>query len=313
MTSLRPILLLFKASMVLARSCSPAENKSGRLKMASRVLDRSMQNVASVALHAMLFSASLFAQKPAQPPVFEKDILPILKANCLVCHSGSGAQGGLDVSNLSSLLKGGKSGKSIQPGSSEKSLVLEKVASGAMPPGEKKLSKAEVELLRQWVDHGAAAELGGLSATLKPQSVTENDVLPIFQTRCVLCHGKRRQEGGLDLRTHASRLKGGKSGPALVPGKPDESLLIKRITSGEMPPPKMFFEYAVRPPTTSEVETLRKWIASGSSPTAKEGVASNDQGDLLVRKEDREFWSFRSTSKARRSSGRSAKEYANTH
>jgi len=246
-------------------------------------------------LDAFLLSALLFAQKPAQTPVFEKEILPILKANCLMCHSGSGAQGGLDVSELSSLLKGGKSGKSIQPGSSEKSLLLEKVASGIMPPGEKKLSRAEVELLREWVDHGVAVEMGHLSATLngKLESVTENDVLPIFQTRCVLCHGKRRQEGGLDLRTQASRLKGGKSGPALVPGKPDESLILKRITSGEMPPPKMLFEYAVRPPTSSEVETLRKWIASGSPRVAKEDPASNDQSDPLIREEDREFWSFR--------------------
>ena len=46
-----------------------------------------------VALNALLLSALLFAQRPAQTPVFEKDILPILKANCLMCHSGSGAQG----------------------------------------------------------------------------------------------------------------------------------------------------------------------------------------------------------------------------
>ena len=228
-----------------------------------------------VAVDAFLLSTLLFAQKPAQTPVFEKDILPILKANCLMCHSGSGAQGGLDVSELSSLLKGGKSGKSIQPGASERSLLLEKVASGTMPPGEKKLSKPEVELLRQWVDHGVAAEMEHLTAMLngKLESVTENDVLPIFQTRCVLCHGKRRQEGGLDLRTQASRLKGGKSGPALVPGKPDESLILKRINSGEMPPPKMLFEYAVRPPTSSEVETLRKWITAGSPRVSKEDPA----------------------------------------
>ena len=246
-------------------------------------------------LDVFLLSALLFAQKPAQTPIFEKDILPTLKANCVMCHSGSSPQGGLDLSELTSILKGGKSGKAIQPGSSEKSLLLDKVASGTMPPGEKKLSKAEVELLRQWVDHGVAAEMGSLSTTLngKLESVTENDVLPIFQTRCVLCHGKRRQEGGLDLRTQASRLKGGKSGPALVPGKPDESLILKRITSGEMPPAKMLFEYAVRPPTTSEVETLRKWITSGSPGVAKEDPASNDQSDPLIREEDREFWSFR--------------------
>lgn len=210
-----------------------------------------------------------------------------------MCHSGSRPQGGLDLSDLNSLIKGGKSGKSIQPGSSEKSLLFEKVASGTMPPGEKKLSNLEIAILRQWVDHGVAPEIKQLSATMnaKVESLTENDVLPIFQTRCVLCHGKRRQEGGLDLRTQASRLKGGKSGPALVPGKPDESLIIKRITSGEMPPSKMLFEYAVRPPTTNEVETLRKWISAGSPPvSSQEDDGPNDE---LVREKDREFWSFR--------------------
>ena len=130
---------------------------------------------------------------------------------------------------------------------------------------------------------GVAAEMEHLTAMLngKLESVTENDVLPIFQTRCVLCHGKRRQEGGLDLRTQASRLKGGKSGPALVPGKPDESLILKRISSGEMPPPKMLFEYAVRPPTSSEVKTLRKWITAGSPRVSKEDPALNDQSEIL--------------------------------
>ena len=90
--------------------------------------------------------------------------------------------------------------------------------------------------------------------------VTENEVMPIFQMRCTVCHGKRKQEGGLDLRTQASRLKGGKSGPALVPGKPEDSLLMKRVLSGEMPPPKMLYEYAVRPPSSSELEVLRQWI-----------------------------------------------------
>ena len=284
-----------KGLMIQARNYSRAERKYFRPEMASREMPLWMLILGSVPLDAFVLSALLFAQAPAQTPVFEKDILPILKANCLMCHSGSGAQAGLDVSELASLIKGGKSGKSIQLGSSGKSLLFEKVASGTMPPGEKKLSQSEVELLGQWIDHGATVEMGRLSATAngKLESVTENDVLPIFQTRCVLCHGKRRQEGGLDLRTQASRLKGGKSGPALVPGKPDESLLIKRIAAGEMPPPKMLFEYAVRPPTTSEVETLRKWIASGSPPPGKEDLPSNDPSDPLVREEDREFWSFR--------------------
>jgi len=243
-------------------------------------------------LHSVLLCAALLGQKPQKTPAFREEILPILKANCMMCHSGSGAQGGLDVSEIALLLKGGKSGRAIQPGSSQTSLLLEKVASGTMPPGEKKLSKSEIELLRQWVDHGPEVEIGRRDAAPngKVESVTENDVLPIFQTRCVLCHGKGRQEGGLDLRTQATRLKGGKSGPSLVPGKPDESLILKRITSGEMPPPKMLFEYAVRPPTTGEVETLRNWIASGAPSIAKK---HDDQPDTLVSDKDRDFWSFR--------------------
>ena len=51
----------------------------------------------------------------------------------------------------------------------------------------------------------------------------------IFHTHGIVCHGKWKQEAELDLRTRDSILKGGKSGPALVPGKPDKSLVYRRI------------------------------------------------------------------------------------
>ena len=71
----------------------------------------------------------------------------------------------------------------------------------------------------------------------------------------------------LDLRTQASQLKGGKCGQLeLIPGKPEESLIIKRISAGEMPPPKLLFEAFVRPPSSDEVETLKAWIAGGAPP-----------------------------------------------
>jgi hypothetical protein len=229
-----------------------------------------------------------------RPPRFEADILPILKENCLSCHSGDRPQASLDASTLTSLLKGGKSGKVVQPGSPDTSLLLEKLTSGTMPPGDKKLSKAAIDLFREWVERGASLEASPDPKTgpsFPPDQVTESDVLPIFQLRCVLCHGKRRQEGGLDLRTQQSRLKGGKSGPALLPGKPDESLLFKKIASGAMPPPKLLVEYAVRPPASSEVETLRKWIAAGCPPSPQAG-GSQAPTEAQVSEEDRKFWSF---------------------
>jgi len=212
---------------------------------------------------------SLSAQKDVAFPGFERDIAPIFKENCTMCHGGPTPQAELDLTGEQGVFKGGKSGKVIVPGSSVQSLLIEKIASGTMPPGKNKLDEKAVSLIRRWIDAGAGASSAG-SQLSAAESLTENDVLPIFQMRCVLCHGKRRQEGGLDLRTQAARLKGGKSGPALMPGNPDDSLLMKKILAGAMPPPKMFFEYAVRPPDTSEVETLRKWIAADARPPERE-------------------------------------------
>ena len=82
--------------------------------------------------------------------------------------------------------------------------------------------------------------------------------------RCTACHGLRRQEGDLDLRTKASMLKGGKSGPAIVPGNPDESLILKMIHTGKMPPRERLVEVGVKPMTELEIERLAKWIELGA-------------------------------------------------
>jgi len=102
-----------------------------------------------------------------------------------------------------------------------------------------------------------------------------------------VCHGKRKQEGGLDLRTQSSRIRGGKSGPALIPGDPEKSLIIQKIVSGEMPPAKLQFANSVRPATVAELEKLKRWIAAGA-PAGPEGAAQKDS----VKDQDRSFWSF---------------------
>jgi mono/diheme cytochrome c family protein len=219
----------------------------------------------------------------AQSPSFETDILPILKARCVACHTGTSPQAGLVLNSLEGLQKGGKSGASIAPGASSRSLLVEKIVSGNMPPAEPKLTPSEIALIREWIDSEGAAHA---------QLVTERDIVPIFQMRCVVCHGKRRQEGGLDLRTQASRIKGGQSGPSIVPGKPDESLLVKRIAAGEMPPPKLLFDNSVRPPTTAELDTIKKWIASGAPAGPAREAEAAEAGAPMVSDKDRQFWSF---------------------
>src|SRR5262245_33936425 len=120
--------------------------------------------------------------------------------------------------------------------------------------------------------------------------INQHDILPIVLRHCTACHGPRQKEGGLDLRTRAAMLRGGKSGPAIVPGKPDESRLIVKIRAGEMPPPKRLVEASVKPVAAADLDKLARWIAAG----APEGQVEPDgAADKLVSDLDREFWSFR--------------------
>ncbi len=230
-------------------------------------------------LKFFFFSAlrtTLFATELASPD-FEKDVRPILEKNCLQCHGESAPQAQLDLRTSETLLAGGKSGSALVPGASSESLLVSKVTSGSMPPGEARLSDEEISLIRLWIDRqGKPAKLA---------SVTEKDVLPIFQMHCVNCHGKSKQEGGLDLRTQVGRLKGGDSGSALIPGEPGKSLLYARVLAREMPPLD-----EIRPPTTAEVETLRQWIEAGA-PADSPSTAEVEEPALS--QDDRDFWSFR--------------------
>ena len=63
----------------------------------------------------------------------------------------------------------------------------------------------------------------------------EHDVLPILQKNCMGCHGGLIQKGELDLRTLPLMLKGGKAGPAVVAGKPEESELWLAISENDIP------------------------------------------------------------------------------
>jgi hypothetical protein len=230
-------------------------------------------------------------------PRFESHILPLFEAKCLLCHGETLKQHGLDLRTRDGLLRGGESGPAIVPGAARTSLLYKKVDSGAMPSGGEKLNAQAVELIREWIDAGALRE-GEDPETSKKQfpvkQVTEQEItVTIFQSKCITCHGKWVREAGLDLRTRAGYLKGGKAGPAIVPGKPEKSLAYLRILGGEMPPkvPKGSPHY-VRPVTTSEMERLQEWITAGAPASAEEVMDAGEGSDPLVSDKDRQFWSF---------------------
>jgi hypothetical protein len=92
----------------------------------------------------------------APSTTFEKDIRPILKAHCFDCHGeGEKLRGGLDLRLRRLIVKGGDDGPVIIPGKPEKSSLFKLVQSGEMPKRDKKLTREEVALIKQWIAGGA--------------------------------------------------------------------------------------------------------------------------------------------------------------
>ena len=115
----------------------------------------------------------------------------------------------------------------------------------------------------------------------------------VFHSYCIDCHGKWKQEAGLDLRTHESILAGGDSGPVLIPGKPDESPVYLRLLANEMPPAKNLHgdkNYSYRP-RAEDVEQLRGWIAAGALP-AQTPTDAGTSG-WIPDEDDADYWAFR--------------------
>lgn len=121
----------------------------------------------------------------------------------------------------------------------------------------------------------------------------EHDVRPILKANCFRCHGEGSQlEGKLDLRMRRLIAKGGDSGTAITPGQPDESLLFERVRAGEMPP-----ETVEKRLTSSEIETIRRWIARGAK-TLREEPPDADPNSYLT-EEELNFWAFRPITRPR--------------
>ena len=232
-----------------------------------------------------------------ESPTYEGDIAPIFKRSCIRCHSASARKGELDLSSPHGLFKGGESATTIVSGDSEASYLYELVHEHMMPPeGEgKHLTKQDVATIKLWLDNGTPFADG-----TDPKSFTEvvevnqHDIRPIMMLRCTVCHGSRRQEGGLDLRTRESMLKGGKSGPAMVLGNPTESLLLKRILAAEMPPRDKLLPSGVKIMPSGELDKLTRWITLGAPEVEITADGATAEPDTIVTDEDRKFWAFQS-------------------
>ena len=99
------------------------------------------------------------------------------------------------------------------------------------------LALAFLSLLPAVLSRAEATDVDAAASVEPPQF--EKDVRPILKAHCWHCHGEEEElKGGIDARLARLLIKGGDSGPGVVPGKHGESLLYQRMASEEMPPGK---------------------------------------------------------------------------
>ena len=125
---------------------------------------------------------------PASDPIlFSRDIKPIFDASCTQCHGRGRNKGGFQLDTRETLLKGGDSGPVVLKGKSQDSLLIELVAGvdpeNVMPKKGKRLTPAQVGLLRAWIDQGLAWDTDITFARPAPRNLARRiPAIPVSTT-----------------------------------------------------------------------------------------------------------------------------------
>jgi mono/diheme cytochrome c family protein len=216
---------------------------------------------------------------------FVSDVAPILNARCGGCHVRN-ARGEFSMANYESLMKGAKkAGKVIFPGDVMGSVLIEKVQDKEMPPNGAGIPDGELATLKKWVQEGAkfdgkdtSAQLtsligsGNQTAATTPVATVQQatgketvsfarEIAPIFIQNCLGCHGTQNPRGNLSLNTMSSIIKGGDRGEPVLPGKPADSLLVKKLR-GKADGARM--PQGRAPLDEATIAKIEKWISEGA-------------------------------------------------
>lgn len=115
------------------------------------------RRLAAILASAVSLIASARADDPDAERAFESEVRPILAANCVECHGPDQQKGGLRLDTRAGLVAGGDSGRVVEPGSPEASLLVEAIRhDGLRMPPRKRLRDEEIAAIERWVARGAA-------------------------------------------------------------------------------------------------------------------------------------------------------------
>lgn len=245
------------------------------------------------------------------PPVtrnvdFAKDVQPIFEKSCLKCHNAEKAKGKLVLDTREHALKGGENGPDIVTGESAKSPLVQFTArlveDSEMPPVGKgtPLTSDQIGILRAWIDQGAKwpseivlqstdeqvpetpkAQVAALPPPANRKIDFVKDIQPIFTARCYECHADKKQEAQFRLDVREIALKGGELGPAIIPGKSAESLLVLAVAGVK---PDLVMPKQGQRLSAEQVGLLRSWIDQGADWPESASVKVEDK---------RNHWAFK--------------------
>lgn len=238
-----------------------------------------------------LVCALLLAMPAAAAPVsYEREVLPLLEQRCNRCHHPDEMRGGLDLTRIDTMLRGGDDlGAAVLPGKPEASPLIQVLTGDmepAMPKKGEKLAPAEIELLRRWIAEGLKDD----STAFANDEVAffEREIRPVLVTRCFKCHAGEEAEHGLQLTSRHGILTGGTRGPAAVAGQPAESLLVRAIRhEGELKMPRGGDQLSA-----AQVAAFERWIAKGLPWPRHEKVLARAK-HFTISEAERNHWAFR--------------------
>jgi hypothetical protein len=137
---------------------------------------------------------------------------------------------------------------------------------------------------------GLSVRADGEKPTDEQVRFFEAKVRPVLADHCAKCHGPDKSKAGLRLDSRAALLAGGDTGPAVVPGKPEESLLVAAIRHGDdgpkMPPSKKLPD--------DVIANLARWVEMGAPWPGGHDAASSGvrKGEFQITDKDRGHWAF---------------------